>query len=378
MAGPASAQEVIDLQLTERFDPAEVAASKAEIFDRLVERIAFENIQTFIGKEKTERNKENIKNKVVKNFNRFILSSKSSPITKVPGTNLQEVKVDIKLSLKNLRSLLLEEGLLYQTEGPPKLLPAVRFIDRVGAVSYNWWADKPTRESTYLVSAFKSFQGSLKSELMKIGFYSMNPSEGNFGESVPEAYKLQAPQTPDLLFLGELFKSSIVLKGDIIFRGKPNQEGVYLIDFRIQALQTQNGRMLAEVVRVYETPVGEFKAGVAKKFNEVVDKVSEDLATQMNDAWKKGTFGASLLRLVVKSDLPPKDLEDFKKVVVLQVREVKALRERVMANRSLTFEMDSSAPPQQVAQAIRIAKFNQFKVQVQDVDTNSVTLQVSK
>lgn len=372
------AQEVIDIQATEKVAESTPGAARSEILDKIVEKISMQNIEALIGKEKVQRNKELIQNKIIKASNKYILSSRSGPLTKVEGGKELEMKVDMKVSLKNLRTMLLQEGLLYQMEGPPKLLPIVRVVDRVSAVSYNWWSEKPGRETVFVLSAFKSFQNSLQDQLMKIGFYSLNPIEGNYGDSVPEAYRVQAPQRGDLLFLGELFKSSIILRGDIILRGKPNSEGIYLIDFRLQALQTQNGRVLAEVIRVYETADGDYKSVVVKKFNQVAPKVAEDLASQMDDTWKKGTFGASLLRLIVRSELPPKEIEEFKKSVVIQVREIKALRERVLESGRVTYEMDSSAPAGQLAQALRTARFSQFKVQVKDSDSDSVTLDVSK
>jgi len=374
----ATAQEVMDLSVVQKIDDKTPSNSKSEVFDQVVRRVSLENIEALIGREKTDRNRDLIDNKIIKNSNRYILSSKSSGLRKPEAGGPPEIVIDLKISLKNLRSMLLEEGLLYQTEGPPKLLPALRFVDRVGAVSYGWWVDRPSKDTAFLQGAFRSFQKHLSDELMKIGFFTLNPAEGNFGESLPEVYRTQSPQKGDLIFLGEFFKSSIVLRGEVIFRGKPNAEGVYVIDFRLEAFQTQNGRVLAEVVRVYETQPGEYRNVIGRRFNETVLKVSEDLSTQMNDAWKKGTFGASLVRLVVRSELKPPEIDEFKKMVVLQVRDVKALRERIMASRSTTFEVDSSVPTQQLAQTFRTAKFNQFKVQVQDVDQSSVTLKVSK
>ena len=142
-------------------------------------------------------------------------------------------------------------------------------------------------------------------------------------------------------------------------------------------MQTQNGRVMGEVMRVFETDNGNYKSVAVKKFKEVSQKVAKDLAIQLSDAWKKGTFGANLLRLVVNSKMPPREIEKFKQAVVLKVRDIKALRERVMESRRVTFEMDASAPSQQLAQSLRKAKFTQYKVEVEDVNRDSVVLDVA-
>lgn len=369
------AQGLVDLKVNGHVDDVSRSNAKSEIFKKVIEDVSIENISSLIGQEKAERNKEIIMNKVVKDSGKYILSTRGGKVTQV-GKGY-EMEVDLKLSLKNLRDILLQEGLLYQMEGPPKVLPVVRVIDRVNATAFSWWAEKPSRGNAYVRSALNSFQTDLKEELMKIGFYGMYPTKGNFGGSVPEAYRVQSPQKGDLLFIGEFFKSSVVLKGDIVFRGKPNEEGTYLLDFRLRAMQTQNGRVMAEVMRVFETDNGNYKSVSVKKFKEVSQKVAKDLAIQLSDAWKKGTFGANLLRLVVNSKMPPKDIENFKRAVVLQIRDIKALRERMLESHRVTFEMDASAPSTQLAHSLRTAKFPRYKVEVEDVNRDSVVLDVA-
>ena len=370
-----SAQGLIDLKINGRAEDVPRSNAKSEIFKRVIEDVSLENIASLIGEEKAERNKEIILNKVIKNSGKYILSTRGGKVNTV--NNGYEMEVDLKLSLKNLRDILLQEGLLYQLEGPPKLLPVVRVIDRVNANAFSWWAERPTRGNAFVRSALNSFQTDIKEELMKIGFYGMYPTKGNFGGTVPEAYRVQSPQKGDLLFIGEFFKSSVVLKGDIVFRGKPNEEGTYLLDFRLRAMQTQNGRVMGEVMRIFETDNGNFKTVTVKKFKDVSQKVAKDLAIQLSDAWKKGTFGANLLRLVVRSKLPPREIENFKRAVVLQVRDIKALRERMIESRKVTFEMDASAPSQALAQSLRKAKFTKYKVEVDDVNRDSVVLDVA-
>ena len=135
---------------------------------------------------------------------------------------------------------------------------------------------------------------------------------------------------------------------------------------------------MAEVVRSFDTDPGDFRRVVRSKFIETSKKVSQDLASQLSEAWKSGTFGANLYRLTMKSKMRPKDIEDFKKTVVIRMREIKSMRERVLEAGKVTYEVDSSAVPQQLADAFKKRKFSQYKVEVDDVEPDGMTIEVSR
>ena len=115
---------------------------------------------------------------------------------------------------------------------------------------------------------------------------------------------------------------------------------------------------------------------LAKKFDEIAPKLTEDLSAQLTEARKKGTFGASVLRLAVVGKVSAQQLEEFKKNIVLQVRDIKALRERLIEARKTTYEIESSVLPQQLAVGFRAAQFKGFKVQVEDVGPDGLTVRV--
>jgi hypothetical protein len=373
-AAVVHAQEVIEVTRQEKIQSEDNASAQNELMNQAVENASFENIKALIGDDKTERSRDIIKNKIIKNSGRYVYSTSGQNLTH--QGNEFSMDVQLKISLKSLRAMLLENGLLYQMEGPPKVLPLVQIVDRVSAQSYGWWYNSGAKEHGNLSEEIDVFHQSLKNELLKIGFFELSPVMGHFIQSLPEAYRLENLQRADTLFLGEFFKSSVVLRGQIVFRAKPGNDSIFLIDVHLEALHSANGRLMAEVVRTYETQSGNFQKVVWQKFHEISPHVAEDLSAQLTEAWKKGTFGASVVKLSVVGPLAPKDLEEFKKAIVLQVRDIKSLRERLIESHRTTFEIDSSALPQQLAQAIRAAKFARFKVQVEEVSNEGVTLKV--
>lgn len=369
------AQEVIDVQRTESLTTEDASAAKSLLLDQAIANASLESIKSIIGEEKTNRSKEIISNKIIKNSNKYILSIKTQNIER-KGLTFSGL-VELKLSLKGLRSLLLENGLLYQLDGPPKVLPAIYFVDRPGARSYGWWSPRLTKEHAFLMNQAGTLNVALKNELHKIGFYTMTPITSRFGNSVPETFRGENLQRADYLFLGEFFKSSVVVRGQIVFRANPDKDGIYLIDVRLEALHTSNGRLMAEVVRTYETESStQYRTVVSKKFETICDSLAADLSEQISEAWKKGTFGSSVLKLAVVGKINPQQLEVFKKNVVLQVRDIKALRERWIENRKTTFEIDSSVLPQQLAKSLQAAKFSQFRLEVQGVESDGLTVSV--
>jgi hypothetical protein len=370
----AYAQEVIDVTKQVTVKAEDAASAKQLLMDAAVEEVSNESIKGLIGEEKTLRSADIIKNKIVKQSGRYILSSKGLNFDKKGDDYLMDF--EMKISLKGLRSLLLENGLLYELSGPPKVLPLIQITDRVDGRRFGWWYQAATKEHTFLFTQLEELHKGLRDELQKIGFYSMTPLSSHLAQSVPETYRGENLQRADYLFLGEYFKSSVVIRGQVIFRLKPNNENIYLIDTHLEAIHTGNGRMMAEVVRTYETEPGPFRTVVVKKFNEVAPKLSADLSSQLSEGWKKGTFGASVIRLAVVGKVTPLQLDDFKKTVVLQLRDIKSLRERIIEARKTTYEVDSSVLPQQLAQAFRGTQFTKYNVNVEDVSTDGITVRV--
>ena len=137
-----------------------------------------------------------------------------------------------------------------------------------------------------------------------------------------------------------------------------------------------NGRLIAEVQRSFDTDAGAYRAVAAKTFFATADKVVADLVSQVNEVWKKGIFGAAALRLVVTGSLTPQNMDQFKRMIPLQVRDVKNIRERRIEARVTTFELDSTGVPQQLAVAFKAANFAPFKVAVKDVNAEGLTVDV--
>ncbi len=370
----ANAQVIVDITRHEAVQVQDGSAVQDQLMNKAIEDASFDYIKTLIGAQKTDRLKDAIENKIIKNSSRYILSISSNNLTN--DKDVYAMDVQMRLSLTALRAILLENGLLYQLEGPPKVLPIVQYVDRVTARSYGWWYKPASNDFADLHADADVFEKSLKSELSKIGFYALSPISARLQHSVPEPYRSENLQKVDALFLGEYFKSSIVLRGQVMFRTKPDVSDAYDVEVHLEAVYSGNGRTIAEITRSYTTDSGPFHKVVTDELNTVVPQICADLSTQLNDVWKRGTFGASVIRVVVNGSLSPKQFEDFRSAVVLSVHDIKAFHERIIAADQVTYDADASVLPQQLAQAFRTAKVDQYKVRVTDVSPDGVVLKV--
>lgn len=374
----ANAQEVIDVNYLSRIKNAD-KISREDLVQNAVESVSNENIRLLIGAAKADRNQKVINEKVIKNSSRYILSMKNGGIEKKGADTV--MPVEFKVSLKNLRAILLEEGLLYQLEGSPKVLSLVSIEDRVASRQYAWWTESAAKDIKDLSDMSASFEKLMKDELAKISFVGLTPQASAPTGSpanllVPQGLRISALQKTDSLSLGEKLKAQMVVRGEVAVRLKPNSETIFLLEYNVQAFHSANGRLIAEVQRSFETDAGAYRVVAPRTFAATADKVVADLVGQVNEVWKKGVFGASALRLTVTGGLNPQNMDQLKRMIPLQVRDVKNLRERRIEARVTTYEIDSTGVPQQLAAAFKSANFSPFKVSVKEVGSDGLTLDV--
>ncbi|MCC7403778.1 MAG: hypothetical protein IT288_05200 [Bdellovibrionales bacterium] len=371
----AQGEEMVDITVEKTVAADTPSAARQQAFDDAVEEVSEKYIVDIIGAQKFERNAVVIRKKIIKDSGKYILSMKSAPPVKLAKGH--QVSVTLKLSVKNLQDLLLENGLLYKMEGAPRVIPFVSFQDRINGQSHTWWVPEVTAgERGFTASQAREFANKLRDEMRERGFFSLSPMGSGYRNMMPTTFMSDNPRTEDYLFLGEYFASQIVVKGNIRYAKNRKRDDAFQIDVKLVALHSGNGRIVGEVIRTYDTEPGSFLTIVPRKMNEVLDAVAKDLSTQVYDAWKRGTFGANLLRLAVNGKLDYPQLMDLKKSITEEVRDIRTLKERFFELNRVVFEMDSSVGTRQIAQVLKEKKLKGFKVDVSKVTSDTVELDV--
>ncbi|MGE0764776.1 MAG: hypothetical protein AB7N80_15995 [Bdellovibrionales bacterium] len=369
----AIAQESLDTTVEVTFERNKGAVGQKEVFDRAIEKVSNQYIEQLIGEAKAAKNQGVIKNRIVKNSGKYILFIKANSPQAV--AEILKYPVSLKISVKNLETLLLQEGLLYKADGPPKLLPMVTVLDRVNSQSYSWW--NPGQNNAVMADLAKRFHLGLRRELRSRGFFGLEPIGGDYRQMLPTALHVENPATEDLLLLSEFYRAQVVARGQVIIAPERTRADVFKIEVRMSALHATNGRVIGEVIRTYNTEPGPFQQVVKAKLDETLEKLAGDLATQILEAWKSGTFGAALLNVAISGDLNYQQIAQFKKLLLGQVKDLKTLKERLFEPGRVTFETDSAANSEQLASSIRQKTFPRFQVSVSDVTSAGIELKVT-
>lgn len=369
------AQEVLDVNYVSKIKITDKVPGRDDLQQNAIENVSLDNIRLLIGAAKTERNLKQIKEKIISNSSRYILSLQGGAVAR-KGAEVS-LPIDMRFSLKNLRAVLLEEGLLYQIDGAPKVLPLIQVGDYVGSRQFGWWVT-PTTSNEDLSDISLKIENWLKLELSKINFIGTTPQSSGLMTSVPAPFKTLSLQKSDAQSFGEKLKNQVIVRGEVSIRSKSASDSLFIIEIKAEALQSANGRVMGEVVRSFETDAGTYKAAVAKKLNQVGEKVIADLVAQIAEVWKSGAFGSTQLKLTVLGSLSPKEIDQLKRMFPLQIRDIKNIKERRFEARSTTFEIDSTAVPQQLAQSLKGARFEPFKLSIKEVMGDEVIVEATR
>lgn len=352
-------------------------SARKEIIEKANEEITKALVIEMIGEAKYNRNRSVITQKVTRNFNRFTPYVKNGELEQLPDGTFKLSTV-ARVNMNDLQALLLENGLLYETDGTPSAIPFVKVVDKVNGRSYVWWTEKETSADALTIKQEKVFEELLKDALYKKNFYSQRPGTNRLFELLPSAYQSENLRGEDLQTLSEKLGAQIVVQGEIQLASHRERSDAYAINISLTALQVSNNRVIAEVVREFETDAGSFETVVDRRFKQAVQSTCQDLAAQVLDAWQKGTIGASLYKVTIRGRLPAQLQEAFKDQLKTKVREIKTVRERLISSDGIIFEVDSSVGPAEIAKKAASLEVGGLKLVVDSFNEAGTQYRIEK
>lgn len=374
LSSPLMADEYIELNEVGYSKHQDPFQARRAIQEEVIEKVSLRYIIDLIGEKKAAKNKNTINAKIIKNYGRYIPTVKVGRL-EGSGEN-RNLTVTLKISLNNLKQMLLQNGLLYEQDGPAIVLPMVAVTDKAHLLTYRWWVGDTDKSKSFLHQQAAGLHRELTKALKNQGFFLRNPTAGNDKNLVPQAYQIDALRMEDLFFLGDFFKSQIIVKGDIRLEQGSEGSEVARIAIRMTALHTGNGRVVAEVVRSFDTEPGVFERIVSNKMDSALPDIANDLASQMHEAWQKGTFGTRLIKLTLRGPLEYQQVNRFKTQVEQKVGEIKSIRERLFEPTQVTFEVDSSVGIDGLVEKFKKSRFDGFNIEVDGVSAEVVALRL--
>lgn len=343
-------ERVVELESKEK----NAVLAKKEILEEAILKTSENLVEELVGEAKSTRNKILIQNKILKNSARFIPYTKTGELIALnafaANTNASvsgainranvsnnasnadsnfKMAVTLKIKIDELKKLLLENGLFYENDGSPIVVTFIKWIDGNQDQGYSWWLEEAsTKSMASLMVIEKAFETYLKSSLQKNYFYLIRPAAFNY------QYYLDKPTGSDLVSLSDMQSFAQNLGAQIIIKGQVLVKGPQL-HFDLEGLQVQNLRAIAQVSRKF--PI--------EKNKEAFEVLSQELSSQILEAWQKGSLGASLYRLSFTGRMPPLARENIKDFFKTKLKELKNMKERYLEYSKLTYDIEASQNP---------------------------------
>lgn len=345
--------------------------AKRDIQDQAANKISEDVIKDLIGEDRYAKNRSLILSKVVKNSGRYIPFVKPSELTQEGDTF--KMSVSLKVSLKDLKQILQDNSLLSENDTAPVVLPLVSWVDRNQMKTYNWWQPSDKDAQVFLMKENRHLEEALRGSFQKNNFYVIKPASSGLAGNVPTNFQDEKIAGEDAQFFAQYFNAPVVLDGQVqISKGDDNR---YRLEIRMSAIQVSNNRPIADVSRKFETESGSYENVVDKKIKEVSEAVANDLASQVFEAWQRGSLGTSVLLLTVrgKNNLPLD--ESLKDRIRTQITQVKNIRERMISSDSVSFEIDTASPAAEISQKILALDLGGKKLNPVSENNNELVLQ---
>lgn len=373
----ASAQtdELLSLNVEGTSKATSAVEAAREIQAQVIGDTARAQVIDVMGEKRFQKNKAMIENKIIRQSAKYIpYVNQGSPMPQPDGS--WKMNVEMKLSPASLRKMILDAGLLNDADGPASILPMVALVDRGRGVSLRWWQGEPKDDAhKYLAQLSRTFHEKAQAEFSRQGFHLIKPQETQ-SSPLPEPYRADHPSGADLIFVSDFYNAPMIMKGDIRFRDSREAAGVVLCSIKIQVVQATSGRTVAEVSRQIETEPGPMETVLRNKLSMELPEISKDLATQVLEAWQRGTLNTNLIRLTLKGHLTPRQLSEFKTGLVQSVHEVKSLKERSFESNTVSFEVDYSGEPAQLADRLKAMRLNTFDTKVSDSGDKGISMEI--
>jgi len=383
LSNPALAVEKIKwIEKTIEVETDEInpTLAKKDLIEKATVKASEDMIKDIIGEAKFSRNRTLIESNVIKRSARYVPFTRPGDLVALPNKGFR-LSVNLRISQDDLQSLLLENGLFYESDSTPILLPVVTITDKIGGRSYGWWQEMDPKKID-LAKISRSIESGLKNSFWKNNFYVLRPQSMHYQDLLPSdsnhSFFSFSSSNLDWSAIAGQWNAQILLLGGMDINKSTQRSDAYLIGLHFSATQVLNGRSIAEVTRQYETDGGRMDLVVEQKLREVLDSVCSDLASQVLEAWQKGTIGSSVFRMTVNGRVPLPMQNVVKDAIRQQVREVKNVSERLIAANQLVLEVDTQLTPKEFQNKAPKITMPGYVLTAEDANDKEVTYKFSK
>jgi len=361
------AQDLVDLNGSYTVAAGQDKPPREEIFKKVGSELALNAIKELLGDSKFNRSQKLIQTRILPQLDRYIPILRLGTTDKLADGS-EQINVSARISIKDLKSILLKESLISASEGTPTAISFVTFIDRVNSRSYRWWLPDP-EGSQGLKEPYVQFTEILRDEMGEKGFFLADSGKRDLKRLIPAPFLSDSFRNDDLTFLSDFLKYQIVITGRLLFARDGNG---YRVNSEVQALQGSNGRLIAEVVRSFPLKGGAFDWSLQMGFESIAREVAKELVGQIFEAWEKGAIGSDYIQILFSGNFEFLEIEKLK-ATLSRLGDVKLLREKSFEKGAVKFEVNSDSSSDVLSK-----KISSVLGQSYSVDVSGAVIEIQK
>lgn len=329
---------LIERSYTIESEKESLAEARKEIQDKAITQIVDELGSEVLGEVRYNKQKKTLTNQMVQRSPRFI------PFSNILESKQVEKKLKqtlmFKVNLAEFRNVLKSLGKLEEIDKNQSILPLIRFENAISQKVSSWW----NKDDESLMKASVLMEERLGEIFLRGGFYLAPTSQMGVTAALPTSYNKSQLSAEEILKLARLLQTPYVLSGYVRVKRSERVMEQVRMELHLNLVQAENGKMLADIKRVYEMPLpkdsAKLDSEIGKKVSDEADSVGSEIVSLMTDALQRGLVNSQKVRLHFVMASQPQKVEWLKERVKAQSGNIKNVKEKLIAANNITYEID--------------------------------------
>ena len=366
---PAGGRDVVQVKGTGNgsYYPGDAARSREEALEAAFRDAVEQASGVFITSETEMNNFELVKDEVLTRSHGFV--KKYSIVKEGRDNELYTVVIDAEVEraafIKDVDASL---ELLYQRVGKPRVMAVVKETNNPSGSS-------GTNEALNQLGVTEK---EIRQILLKQGFKFIDARTVGGGSILQAAVSGETVLRDKVIELGHTADAEIVILGVATTqsKGKIRSFSSVQANLSLDVVRVDNGQVMASAST--SSPgvhTDELTAG-AVALKKAAEDITPKLIQQVSYLWVKERNEGSRIEIVVKN-ITFGNLLAFRQALGTQVKGVKQVTQRSYSDGVALLEVQSRDPIERVAESLYNTKFDKFKVDIEDVKSNRMTIKVT-
>lgn len=329
---------LLERSYTFESDKESVAEAKKEIQDKAIAQIVEELGNEVLGEARFNKSKKTLSIQLANKSARFIPFSN---ITESKQTDkILKQTLMFKINLAEFRNVLKSIGQLEEIDKNQSILPLIRYENSILQKTSSWW-NKDDDNSSKMPTVMEEKLGEI---FLRGGFYLTPANQVGLATALPNNYSKSQLNAEEILKLARLLQTPYVLSGHVLVKRSERTMDQMRLEFHLNLIQAENGKMLADIKRIYEVPLtrdsSKLDTDISKKVSDEADSIGGEIVSLMTDALQRGLVNSQKIRIKFIMSSQPQKIESLKERVKAQSGNIKNVKEKSISANSIVYEVD--------------------------------------